>query len=63
MARKQMKFLVTLTPPTGATAADLREYIEDAVQTRKGQMHPDEPLFSLIGTASRSDHLNPEKQS
>lgn len=42
-------FLVKLDVPEGCTLPEMAGYIENAVATWKGQLHPDEPLFDLDG--------------
>ena len=40
-------FQVTLEMPRGVKVGEMSDYILDAVQTWKGQLHPDDPLFDL----------------
>ena len=40
-------FKVTLDMPRGVKVGEMTDYILDAVQTWKGQLHPDDPLFDL----------------
>jgi hypothetical protein len=47
MVRKAMSFVVTLIPPPGATAPDIREYIRESVASNKGQYRPEDPIFEL----------------
>lgn len=42
--RKKLTFVVTLEPPTGATAADCRRHIQEAVDTWAGQYHESHPM-------------------
>ncbi len=42
------KFIVSVEIPLGATEADMKGYIEDAVSTWAGSLNPhDDPLFDL----------------
>ena len=40
-------FKVRVEMPKDVTITEMQDYIREAVQTWKGQMHPDEPLFDL----------------
>lgn len=45
--RRDRVFKVYLTMPEGAAEDEVMDYIEDAVATWKGQLHPDNPIFDL----------------
>jgi hypothetical protein len=49
VARKPMSFLVTVTPPSGASASDMRNYIDEAVFHWKGSLDPADPMSDLDG--------------
>lgn len=40
-------FIVQVEMPRDVTVSEMRDYIEEAVSTWKGSLHPDEPLFDL----------------
>ena len=54
--RKAMAFIVRLVPPSGAEAADLRAYVEDAVATWKGSYNPENPIFDLDPDTVRASY-------
>jgi len=45
MAKKH--FIVGVKIPDGVGTREMQEYIREAVQTWKGQKHPEDPLFDL----------------
>lgn len=45
--RKEMVFTVRLIPPPGATKADMRRYVENAVLSEVGYAPPEDPISDL----------------
>lgn len=43
---KRVTLTVSLTVLDEVTAAEVREYVREAVEVWGGQRHPDDPLFS-----------------
>lgn len=47
MKKQRVQFIVTLDMPPDATKRDARAYVQDAVQSMRGGMMPDEPMHAL----------------
>ena len=54
--RKEMVFVVRLIPPPGATKADMRRYIENAVLPEVGYALPEDPVSDLNRADIRVEH-------
>lgn len=48
---KRLKFVVEIDQPEGATVANVRWYIDDAVGSWCDQLGPDDPLRDVVRTA------------
>lgn len=44
---KIITFQVTIKVPSDVSFNDAREYVRESVQTWKGQLSPEDPLFEL----------------
>ena len=54
--RKEMVFMVRLIPPPGATKADMRQFIENAVISEVGYAPPEGPISDLNRASIRVSH-------
>ena len=54
--RKEMVFVVRLVPPSGATKADMRQFIENAVLSEVGYALPEDPISDLNRADIRVEH-------
>jgi hypothetical protein len=42
-----VRLVVSIPLPEGATRKEVREYVREAVQSMKGSLHPNDPMFYL----------------
>jgi hypothetical protein len=57
--RPKMKVLLEFDPPTGASFADIRDFITDWLESGGGNRHPNDPLFHSLSNVRVSKPIAP----